>query len=504
VRSACSSLVVVAFAMMMTGEAWAAAEPAEPTPEEEDAEVPPPPPETDDGAAAPRTAPAKVEPRRDPKVLPDFMLQKRRMRDEDIEDKNEDGYFTGLPLLNSDPDTGIGFGARVLYFNNGPRADKMFEYTPYRHRAFGQAFFTTNGYQYHTLDYDAPYLGDTPVRLRARLVYEKNIAANYFGVGPSSLGRLNYPGAAGQKFDSLSDYTDSLRQIRPDGTAYTRYDQFILERPSAAVQLERDFLGGLVRAQVGFTGSYVTVKQWTGETVQGDRASDGQTGIDARQARTRLDEDCARGVVRGCGGGFNNSLRLGIAFDTRDFEPDPNSGWFIDFTTEMSGRPLGSDFDWVRATFSPRFYWSPFPKLTDLVVAGRLVGSVQTADTPIFSMSELSFTDVNWYGLGGLRTIRGYKQNRFVGRTVALANLELRWTFWEVQVKKHQRFAFMLAPFFDVGRVFNSIDDFELKRFRNGQGAGLRIAWNQATIIVFDYGVSREGSALYVNFSHPF
>jgi hypothetical protein len=55
-----------------------------------------------------------------------------------------------------------------------------------------------------------------------------------------------------------------------------------------------------------------------------------------------------------------------------------------------------------------------------------------------------------------------------------------------------------------AGLVVDSLADLELKRFRNGQGAGFRIAWNQATIIVVDYGVSREGSTLYVNFNHPF
>ena len=456
-------------------------------------------PRADDGRDA---IEEPVVPTRSPNELPDFMRNRRRMRDDDIEDKAEGGYVTGLPLVNSDPDTGIGFGARAYYFNNGPRKDRMFEYTPYRHRVYGQAFFTTNGFQYHTLDYDAPYVADTPMRFKASLYFEKNIAANYFGVGPRSLGQLRYPGED-RAFGSFADYDDSLRRLRPDGTAYTRYNQFILERPSASMTLQRDFFGGVVRALVGFTASYVTIDQWAGRTISANEPG-GRTDVDARQAPTRLQEDCLRNVVRGCNGGFNNALKLGIAFDTRDFEPAPRRGVFIDLATELAGRPLGSDFDWARVTFTPRFYWSPIPKITDLVVAGRLVGSLQTADTPIFSMSELSFTETNYFGLGGLRTIRGYKQNRFVGRAVALANLEVRWTFWELHAAKHQHFAFMLAPFFDIGRVFDTIDDFELRRFRNGQGAGLRIAWNQATVIVFDYGVSREGSALYVNFSHPF
>ena len=56
-----------------------------------------------------------------------------------ILDKKDDGYFTGLPLINSDPDTGVGFGARVLWFDNGSRDDVIFEATPYRHRLYAQA-----------------------------------------------------------------------------------------------------------------------------------------------------------------------------------------------------------------------------------------------------------------------------------------------------------------------------------------------------------------------------
>ena len=428
------------------------------------------------------------------------MRNKKRMTAADLADKDGGGYFTGLPLVNSDPDAGIGFGARVLYFNNGDRDDVMFEATPYRHRLYAQAFFTTNGLQYHTLDYDAPYLEGTPLRLRASLVYEKNVAANYFGLGDRSLGRLTFPGST-DKFASTSDYTDSLRRVQADGTTFTRFNKYVLERPKATATLERDLFGGVVRALVGVSFSYVNVSQWSGETVKAD--GPGGDEVDARQAPTRLDRDCAAGLVVGCGGGVVNTLKLGLAYDTRDFEPDPNSGVFVELTGELSGKYTASDYDWARLTFSPRAYYSPFPKLTDLVVAGRLVGSVQSAGTPFFQMNELSFADYNRTGLGGVRTIRGFNQDRFVGSVAALANLEIRWTFVDFDVKK-QHFGLMLAPFLDVGRVFDSLSDLELKRFRNGQGAGFRIAWNQATIIVIDYGVSREGSTLYVNFNHPF
>ncbi len=435
-------------------------------------------------------------------ALPPFMSKKRRMRADDIEDKNEGGYFTGLPLVNSDPDTGFGFGARVLYFNNGRRDDVKFAYTPYRHRVYAQAFFTTNGLQFHTLDYDGTYVGDTPFRVRATLLYEKNTAANYFGVGARSMGRLRFSGDD-RSFTKFDEYTEALRAARPDGTSYTRYDKYILTRPLGTATVERDFLGGILRAQAGLTASWVGVRTWDRETVSAD-AADGSGDVDARQASTRLGEDCAVSRVVGCGGGFNNALKLGLALDTRDLEPNPNSGAFVELTTELSGRPVGSDFDWVRTTLSGRYFYSPFPKLADVVLAARVVGSVQTADTPFFSQNTLSFTDLARFGLGGRTTLRGFKQDRYVGRVSTLASFEVRWTFAEIKPLRRQHFAFMLVPFIDAGRVFDSIDDFELARFRTGQGAGLRIAWNQATVIIADFGVGREGAGLYINFNHPF
>ncbi len=423
------------------------------------------------------------------------MAEKSPIAQRDLEGKKEGRYVTGLPLANSDPDTGIGFGARAYLFDDGPKCDSMFAYTPYRMRAFAQLFGTTTAYQYHTLDVDMPYVDREPVRIRASLVYERNPAAGYFGIGPSSLDRLSYPGQA-RTFASLSDYTGALRQRLPDGTAYTRYDQYILQRPLATATIQRDYFGGVVRALAGFTAEYVTVDQWTSRTVE---SSDG----DAKQQPTRLQADCDAGRVKGCTGGFVDALKLGLAFDTRDFEPDPSSGVFLDATTELSGRPLGSRYDWVRATISPRAYWSPLPKVAKLVLAGRIVESITTADTPFFEMNQISFTDGNRAGLGGLRTIRGYKQDRFVGRAMTLANLEVRWRFVELDARG-QHFGLMLVPFVDAGRVFDAWDDFAFAKFRSGEGAGLRIAWNQATIIVADFGVSREGSSLYINFDHPF
>src|SRR5690242_16853854 len=97
--------------------------------------------------------------------------EKPPLTPEDLARKNERGYVTGLPLWNYDPNTGYGFGARAYYYYNGSREDPLFAYTPYFYRLFLQGFATTGGLQYHWLDFDAPYVAGTSLRLRSQLIY---------------------------------------------------------------------------------------------------------------------------------------------------------------------------------------------------------------------------------------------------------------------------------------------------------------------------------------------
>jgi hypothetical protein len=67
-----------------------------------------------------------------------------------------------------------------------------------------------------------------------------------------------------------------------------------------------------------------------------------------------------------------------------------------------------------------------------------------------------------------------------------------------------QGFGLIAVPFVDVGRVFDDVGQTTLSGWRRSQGAGLRIAWNEATIVMIDYGFSDEDQGLYLNFNHIF
>jgi outer membrane protein assembly factor BamA len=106
-------------------------------------------------------------------------------------------------------------------------------------------------------------------------------------------------------------------------------------------------------------------------------------------------------------------------------------------------------------------------------------------------------------GLGGLRTMRGFQQDRFVGPVMLLGNLELRWTFVRFVVAK-QKLALIAVPFFDLGTVADRLGAVRHDGWRWNAGGALRISWNLATLLTIDYGQSHEDSGLFVNFNHIF
>ncbi len=414
-----------------------------------------------------------------------------------IADKNDGGYVTGLPLFAYSTDLGLGLGARVYYYWNGHPDDPRFAQTPYLYRLFLQGFASTRGLQFHWLDFDAPKLAGSAYRVRSQLIFQRNINSNYFGLGERALPPLAFPG--GGSFDSYADYVDAQSRVL-DGQTFGKYDQYDLLRPILIVGVERLFADDRVRVLAGVGVSYTQIRDYTGKQV--DAIAPGGARTKATQATTRLAEDCGAGRIVGCVGGRDDYLRLGISYDTRDYEPDPNRGVFVDLGVDLGSVALGSEYDYLRVLLAARGYWSPLAS-ADVVLAGRLLFEAQTNGAPFFSMNTLPFTDDPRAGLGGHRTLRGFRQDRFVGSVMTLANAEVRWTWGHARVLG-QRFAFLIAPFFDVGRPYDALGDLTLRDWQTSYGAAFRVAWNQATVVTVDYGRSSEDAGLYVNFNHIF
>ena len=421
---------------------------------------------------------------------PGFLTGRSALPDLLLNDKRRGSYFTGFPAIGWDPESEFTYGAAVQWFDNGSEDSPFFRYTPYRQRVAVGAVGSTGGTRRALIGYDHPYIGDSPWRVRAAAVFEQNQFQNYFGVGESTLGPLTYPGSPGE-YTNWDDYQRALQRV-VNGETWARYNDYRKTQAGVAMAVERDYLGGRLRPQLGLQFTHVNVADYTGETVDG-----------AVQQPTRLFTDYQNGQVVGFDGGWDNALKVGLSYDTRDFEPDPASGIMLQAVGRFSLQAMGSAYDYQQFTFSARGFQNLLPDPGRLILAGRVTYVMQFGDVPFYSAPTIPFTDGDANGLGGFATLRGFVTDRFVGEAMAYANLELRWTFGDTTLWG-QHLRFMLAPFVDAGSVFDSVGDTSFNDWKFDGGIGIRLAWNLSTIISFDYAQSGEGSLFYMELGHQF
>jgi outer membrane protein assembly factor BamA len=423
---------------------------------------------------------------------PEVVRNKPPIPESLLKAKREGAYFTGLPLIGVTPESGVIYGGTVQWYDNGPRDSPFFSYVPYRKKINAIIDFGTKGRQEYILEYDQPYIADTAWRVRATGAYLVYKFEDYFGVGEETLGPLSFPGTPGVTYARANDYFDALEENR-NGRNWSRYNYYDRRQMVFALNVERDYLGGLLRPLVGFQISHVDVRDYTGQNVEG--------GINQE---TKLREDSRTGKIEGFDGGWLNLLRIGLTYDSRDYEPDPTAGFLAQALFEGTARWLGGSSTFGHFTVGFQGYYPLIQHVTRLVLAGNAVYSAHFGDTPFYALPSLTVPgNDRKEGLGGWRTLRGYYGNRFVGDVAMQGSLEMRWSLFDVTVL-NQHLKPMLVPFLDLGRVFDKVDRFRLNDWKVTGGVGVRVAWNLATIVSFEYGMGSEGGLFYMELGHQF
>ena len=504
-----AGLYLVVIANML---ALCKAVPAEPTPvaaPTPSVEIPPSPPSTGETepsqmqAPAPGAAPREGEAEWQLPPLvprPDFINRRPLIPDFLLKDKREGRFVTAVPAIGWDQQAGLTLGVVGFLFDNGKKDDPFFRTAPYRQQIAVTALGTLSGQQKYAVALDQPYLFDSPYRLRAAVGYEVDPLNNYFGIGRTSMQDFHFPGAPGRFFETYDGYQDAL-QREVNGSAYTKYDLYEWRQITFGTTLERDLFGGIVRPLVGLRLRYTAIHDPTGDRVDAEDSSG--HSVSAIEQPTRMHTDCLAGVITGCHGGFENLLTLGVSVDTLDFEPDPYAGVLAQAVAEFSGKALGSDFEYERVTSSISAYRMLFPELARLVLAGRGLYSMQFGNLPFFSVPTLAFNTGDQSGLGGFHTMRGFVDQRFVGKSAVLVNTELRWSIFDGGYILGQHLRPMLAPFVDAGRVFDGTQ-LRFDGWRADYGIGFRLIWNLVTTVSFDYGISSEGQIFKMDLGYAF
>lgn len=456
--------------------------------------------------------------------LPFYIDATKRMPDFELSEKKEGTFVTGVPRFEFDPIRGFGVGGNINLFWNKTKDDPFFEYTPYRHRLNTEFFVFENGRVKYAINYDAPYIFDSKWRLRADAVFWDDPDAQYWGIGRDRLGPLSFRDKRNgvvRQFGSVKRYEEnlSIAELGTDGRFYTDHHFNSMRQREKLFNLlgERVMMGGRLRLMFGYEALLTNFQSYNGViadeafTLSGERvdAINNETLVDIQKNDGTWERFNLFGFTNDNRFQFTSMLAWALIYDTRDFEPDPSKGLFLQYSHEYSAPWLGSDFNFNKFMLQGQFIHT-FAKWRNdksrLTFAGMAsFGHIFGPRINFIEMWDLS-SQAEAGGilvLGGQRSIRGFREARFLAPTVTLANLELRGRFYDFHFWK-QHFTLGATAFYDFGSVFDRPQQLTFANWVGAPGVGARIGWNQSTVLRLDYAVSREGSQFFFGFGHIF
>lgn len=420
-------------------------------------------------------------------------------------EKIKKGWNFGiLPVVGFNSDIGFQYGGLVDLYHYGDGS----LYPKYFHSLYFEVSRTTKGGGINQFFYDSEKL-IPGVRVTGDLTYLTEKALNFYGFN-------GYEAVYNPEWED-----DSQGSATYKTRMFYRHERKLL-------RLGLDFTKELSLkhlywlAGVGFFNTRTA-------PVDLEKLNKGLSGGDALPDVPGLyDEYVSWGIIsqKETQPGFNTVLKLGIIYDSRDNEPNPNKGIWSEILVATAPKMMGDgNFGFAKLAITHRQY---FPLLKNrltlayqLAYQGTIGGKVPFYLQPYMIKSFAKTTTID--GLGGARNIRGILRNRVVGDGVAYGNAELRYKFLKFRWI-NQNFYLAVNAFADAGMVVQKIDVDKsgipaeidkLEYFGESTdkphvslGGGLRVVMNENFIIAADYGVAldkRDGkSGTYIGFGYLF
>lgn len=411
--------------------------------------------------------------------------------------------FGALPAVSFDSDLGFQYGLIGNLFNYGDGT----LYPDYKWSLYGEWSRTTKGSGTNQIFFDSKYLLPNDIRITADISLLTEQALDFYG----------FNGFQAAYISQFEDDKDSLYISR----MFYRHEREIL-------RISFDFQGNLYGKYWKWLGGIGYYSAEIG-SVDVDKLNKGLDDSDKLPDVDGLyDQYVNWGLIDPdeADGGNNKNLKLGIIYDSRDNEPNPNKGIWSEALVMTAPQFLGNkESAYTKLSLIHRQYLPLiYNKLTfayRLGWQGTISGKAPFYMQPYMINSFTRATKND--GLGGAKSLRGVLRNRVVGDAIAYSNLELRYK--AIQFNKwNQNFYVSLNGFTDFGMVTNPIDmdmnkvpqwldysnyfDQENDKLHASYGLGVRLAMNQNFILAVDYGVAadeRDGNGgLYINIGFLF
>jgi hypothetical protein len=413
--------------------------------------------------------------------------------------------INGVPVVAYDSDIGFKYGLVMNFFHYGDGTN----YPNYNHSLYMEWSNTTKGSMRTQLIYDTRTLiPKTRMTLEGSYLTEQ---------------ALDFYGFNGYEADFNSSFEDDT-QI---GAGYISRMYYRQQRK--LLRFNADFQGELVgkklRWLAGF--SYYDTKI---SSVDVDKLNKGKSGNDLLPDTASLyDKYVEWGVIdqEQKDGGRTAFGKIGLVYDTRDNEANPNRGIWSEIILLGSPSGISDGFGYSRLMLTHRQYFTIVKNR--LTFAYRLSYQAKlSGEMPFYMLPYFNDSKISQDGLGGSKNLRGIMRNRVVGDGFGMGNLELRWKFLKTTIFK-QNFYIALSTFLDGGIITNpykintngvtagygNTQEQNLEMFHKADeglhlsyGAGLHFAINENFIIAVDYGraaVAQDGdSGLYIGLNFIF
>ncbi len=184
---------------------------------------------------------------------------------------------------------------------------------------------------------------------------------------------------------------------------------------------------------------------------------------------------------------------MAFIYDSRDSLTAPSQGLKVSLFAEASTELLGSDTDYIKAG-AEVIYLRPAWDRRVVLVARGLIEAINSDESTPFEILP---------SVGGVDTLRGFAENRVYGKGRIVLNAEVRTKVLQVRIFGLDT-QYEVAPFLDVGKVFNNASQFFSSNFEVTPGIGFRGLAPPSVVGHVEIAFSREGPAIYVGLDYPF
>jgi hypothetical protein len=202
------------------------------------------------------------------------------------------------------------------------------------------------------------------------------------------------------------------------------------------------------------------------------------------------------------GEGTNKQVlnRLSVVLDTRDDLTIPSKGAELVAYYGMASRDgVLNDSLYTETGFDGRAFF-PIMDKTVLAVHSSIRYLPTAHDVPFWALSSIGGADTV---VGGTQPLRGFGDGRFYDRDSFSSSVEFRRnvvTFHAVATTVEIE----LAPFVDVGRVFDRTSTLPFTQIHKVYGLGFRGLARPFVVGYVDIGYGSEGAAVFTGIGYPF